>query len=241
MKQVPDSKSRKYKLENLVGLFRFSVAGFLAALVLLLLTSPFVTRLENGDLLESVLLTLVLVLAVLAVGSRRWVLWLSFALVLPPIVGKWIHHFRPEVILPEVYLAGAIIFLLFIISQFMLFILRAPRVDLEVLCAGISTYLMLGLLWSFSYSMLAYRLPGSFAFNGSPDSSHVMNGFTSLYFSYITLSTVGYGDITPVSDAARMLAAAEAMTGTLFVAVLISRLVSLYSSHSENSDSAGKE
>jgi hypothetical protein len=57
-----------------------------------------------------------------------------------------------------------------------------------------------------------------------------MNGFTGFYFSFITLSTVGYGDITPVSRAARWLAAMEAMTGLLYVAVLIARLVSLYSS-----------
>lgn len=57
-----------------------------------------------------------------------------------------------------------------------------------------------------------------------------MNGFTGFYFSFITLSTVGYGDITPVSRIARWLAALEAMTGLLYVAVLISRLVALYSS-----------
>jgi hypothetical protein len=59
-----------------------------------------------------------------------------------------------------------------------------------------------------------------------------MKGITALYFSYISLTTVGYGDITPVSNVARMLSAAEAMTGTLFMAVLISRLVSMYSSQS---------
>ena len=52
----------------------------------------------------------------------------------------------------------------------------------------------------------------------------------AFYFSFITLCTVGYGDITPVFDVARMLAAMEAITGTLYVAVLISRLVALYSS-----------
>jgi hypothetical protein len=56
-----------------------------------------------------------------------------------------------------------------------------------------------------------------------------MQGFNAFYFSFVTLSTVGYGDITPVSKVARMLAALEAMTGLLYVAVLIARLVSLYS------------
>ena len=57
-----------------------------------------------------------------------------------------------------------------------------------------------------------------------------MDGFNAFYFSFITLSTVGYGDITPVSRIARWLAAMEAMTGLLYVAVLIARLVALYRS-----------
>ena len=56
-----------------------------------------------------------------------------------------------------------------------------------------------------------------------------MNGFNGFYFSFITLRTVGYGDITPASRIARWLAAMEAMTGLLYVAILIARLVSLYS------------
>ena len=59
-----------------------------------------------------------------------------------------------------------------------------------------------------------------------------MAGFNAIYFSYITLTTVGYGDITPVSNAARMLAITESMSGILFVGVLIARLVSLYSTPS---------
>ena len=56
-----------------------------------------------------------------------------------------------------------------------------------------------------------------------------MDGFTALYFSFITLSTVGYGDIAPVSKAARMLAPMESVVGLFYVAVLISRLVAIYS------------
>ena len=61
-----------------------------------------------------------------------------------------------------------------------------------------------------------------------------MSGFTAIYFSFITLATLGYGDITPAADIARMLAMLEAMTGTLFVGVMIARLVSLYSTSGQN-------
>ena len=116
--------------------------------------------------------------------------------------------------------------------EFLRFILRAPRVDFGVLCAGIATYLMLGLLWSFAYVLVDRLVPNSFVFTVGPASSHSMDRFNALYFSFTTLSTVGYGDIIPLSGVARMLAMVEAVFGMFYVTLLIARLVSLYSSKS---------
>jgi len=109
------------------------------------------------------------------------------------------------------------------------FVLRASSVDSEVLCASISAYLTLGLIWTMAYWLVEQLTPGAFAFNTTTGTKETMEGFNAFYFSLITLSTVGYGDITPVSKVARMLAAMEAMTGLFYVAVLIARLVALYS------------
>ena len=76
---------------------------------------------------------------------------------------------------------------------------------------------------------LARRLRKDGTFNTANGAQEGMKTFNAFYFSFITLSTVGYGDITPVSKVARMLAAMEAVTGMLYVATLIARLVSLYS------------
>jgi hypothetical protein len=98
-----------------------------------------------------------------------------------------------------------------------------------VLCASISAYLILGLMWTLAYWLVDQLTPGgAFSFNTNAGAQSI-NGFSGFYFSFITLSTVGYGDITPVSRIARWVAAMEAMTGMLYVAVLIARLVSLYS------------
>jgi hypothetical protein len=126
----------------------------------------------------------------------------------------------------EVVLAARLVFLAFVVGRLLVFILCAPKVNSEVLCAGVSVYLLIGLVWSLGYRMLA---PDAFAFSVPPSSTHEMTRFNAFYFSFITLTTVGYGDITPVSPIARMLAVMEAMTGTLFLGVLIARLVSLYS------------
>jgi len=123
-----------------------------------------------------------------------------------------------------------LLFVLFAVGNIFHFILRAPRVDLEVVCAGISGYLLLGIVWVLAYGIVWVHNPAAFAFTVPSPSGNEMQGFTAMYFSYVTLCTVGYGDIVPVTPAARMLAAVEAMTGTFYMAIMIARLVSLYSS-----------
>jgi voltage-gated potassium channel Kch len=213
-----------------LGALRFSVAQFLVSLVLLFVTEPFVEQISYGRIIEAALLTLVLLSAVPAIGGgRRTLIW-AIVLVIPAIGGKWANYATPGRFAPEAGLVPALAFVLFVVFHLLRFILRAPRVNSEVLCAGISTYLMLGLIWTFAYILVARMVPNSFVFTASTESGQSIVGFNGLYFSLITLTTVGYGDIVPLSPAARMLAMTEAMTGTIYVAVLISRLVALHSS-----------
>jgi hypothetical protein len=144
------------------------------------------------------------------------------------------NHLQSHVFLAAVSLAGGIVFLIFVVVNILRFILRTPRVNTEVLCASVSAYLMLGLAWTMAYRLAIVIMPGAFAFNGAPMAAQQMTGFTAFYFSFVTLSTLGYGDITPVSNLARMLAVLESTTGTLYVAILISRLVGLYSAQEQS-------
>ena len=210
-----------------LGNFRFSAVQLLVALVLLFVSAPFVEDLPRGDLIESALLTLVMVSAVLAVGDRRRTLIIALLLVSPALAGKWFNHVRPDLIHPAVFLTATVAFFGFVVAHLLRFILQARRVDTNVLCAGISGYLMLGLLWIPAYLLVARLNPGAFALGAG---SGAMDGFQAFYFSFITLCSVGYGDVTPVSKVARMLAVTEAIAGLFYVAVLISRLVAIYSS-----------
>jgi voltage-gated potassium channel len=208
---------------------RFSTVELLIALALLFISFPFVEEVEGGTLIESILLSLVLLAAVVAVADRKGVFFIALLLVIPAIGGRWINHFRPDLVPPTVFLTAGLSLIAFVVANLLHFVLRAPSVNVEVLCASIAAYLMLGLMWTIAYWLVDELTPGgAFAFNTNGGTRSI-NGFNGFYFSFITLSTVGYGDITPVSRVARWLAAMEAMTGLLYVAVLIARLVSLYS------------
>ena len=209
---------------------RFSTVELLVALALLFVSFPFVEEVKGGDIIVSILLSLVLISAVLAVSDRRITLVVAVLLATPAIAGRWINHFRPDLVPPAVFLVAGLVLVAFVVMNLLRFVLRAPSVNGEVLCASISAYLMLGLIWTMAYWLVAKVTPNAFAFNTRTGTGESMDGFNAFYFSFITLSTVGYGDITPVSRIARWLAATEAMTGLLYVTVLIARLVSLYRS-----------
>ena len=210
--------------------FRFSVRYFLGALILNILISPFVDPLKSGDLIETMLTTIVLLVAVLSIAGR-WRALMGIGLATPAVIGQWLNYWWPDVVLIYVltYLAG-LLFIGFVVIELLRFIVSAPRVNAEILCAAVAGFLLSGLLWSLAYGLLDRLDPNSFVFTLSSKGSRSMSGFASLYFSFITLSTVGYGDIVPVSELARMLAMVEAMFGMFYMATLVARLVSLYSS-----------
>ena len=227
MKQTVFSRER---------LFQHSMALFLGALTLLIVLAPFMEHFEEGNLIESVLMTLVLSSAVLAVGDRIRILIWGSLLSVPALAGKWVNYFRPDLVPAEVYLVAGLLFIVFVVLHLLRFVLRANRVESEVLCAAIANYLMLGLLWSFAYLLVARVVPDAFAFTAGAASGQGMIGFTSIYFSFSTLSTIGFGDIVPVSGTSRMLAVLEAIVGMFYVTLLIARLVSIYSTGAKTAD-----
>jgi voltage-gated potassium channel len=225
-RQTPDPglmPQRKTLLPLVV--FRYSAVELLIALLLLIISAPLVQVLPGADLVEPVLVTLVMFSAVLAIGGQVRTLAIALLLVIPALIARWVHHFKPGEISPLVYLVPATLFFGFVVFHLVRFILRASKVDANVLCAGLSGYLLLGLLWTPLY-LAAYRWnPAAF----SLPAGSTLDGFSALYFSIITLSTVGYGDIAPLGRTVRMLAMIEAVIGLFYVAVIISRLVALYS------------
>jgi hypothetical protein len=218
------------------GVLRSSGVYFLSALILLIVTGPFIERLEYGILIESVLITIVLFSALLAIGGRRRTLVLGSVLVIPALAGKWVNYFRPDLAPPEIFLGAGVLFTGYVVLHLFTFILRAPRINSEILCTAAANYLMLGLLWSFGYLLVASVDPEAFDIIYGTTAGHKMKGFTSIYFSFSTLCTVAYGDIIPVSTVARMLAVLEAIVGLFYMTMLIARLVALYSSETRPDD-----
>ena len=104
-------------------------------------------------------------------------------------------------------------------------ILRARQTDFDLLCGAVAVYLMLGVAWALSFRIIATLVADAFTFSGAGGDSP---WYEFLYFSFTTLTTLGYGDMTGLHPVARIWSILEAITGSLYIAVLVARLVSLY-------------
>jgi hypothetical protein len=209
---------------------RFSALELLVSLVFFIVAAPFLNALRHGELIRSALLTLVLLSAVAVVAESRRMLIIAVVLATPALAGKWANHFRPDLVPAEFFLIPSLVFVLFAVLHLLRFILRVPRVDAQVLSAAASNYLMIGLFWTFVYLLLVEMAPDAFSVSARAGSEGLMDAFNALYFSFVTLNTLGYGDITPVSRLARMLSILEATTGMFYMSMVIARLVAIYSS-----------
>ena len=110
-----------------------------------------------------------------------------------------------------------------------LFVQRATRdgrINLHRIMGACGSFLMLGLLFSQAYRLLARYVPHAFAIGGTPAGASAME-HKYTYFSFITLTSTGFGDVTPIHPYARSLAMFEAIVGQLYVAVLIARMIGL--------------
>ena len=215
------------KVSSRAGLFRFSMAQFLLALIVLVVTYPFVLDLDAGALIANLLMMVLLISAVLAVGGHRWLL--TILLVIPALAGPWLDRYASGLVPSWIITGTHVVFVGYVIVQLLRFILRATRVNSEVMCAGISGYLMLGIMWTPAFLMVSQLSPGSFS-SVHLAANQPLGRFDALYFSFVSLTCLGCNDITAVSNVARMLLMVESTTGVLYLAVLMARLVALHSS-----------
>ncbi len=173
-------------------------------------------------LLADVLEIFVIVSAVSVCASTRRALAIACALGFPAAILSWLT--TPGIMSPlnvASLIFGAALWV-YVVALMLLRILRTRTVTLETLYLAVSSYMLLGFLWTAGY--IGADLIGGGAFNipaGSADPVWV----NLYYYSFVTLSTLGYGDITPISGAARSMAILEAIFGQMFLGMLIASLI----------------
>lgn len=218
---------------------RMSNSLLLIALLILLVVEPFVTQQTSTRVAFDVAVSVVLVVAIWAVARRRDLLVIGLLLGAPAFVARW-----AEYVVDTQWLAGlwpllTIAFFTFTVIVLLRQVIHDTTVTLDTIAGAICAYLLLSAIWALVFLLIELSHPGSFQVNGHPFDAPLLIGGSRvpdfIYLSLITLSTVGYGDIVPVTRPARMLAALEGVIGQLYLAVLIARLIGLHASRRSRS------
>ena len=205
------------------GTMRGGLRTLLASLVALLVVFPVIDEGLIGRGVFVVLSTVVVLSGAYAASMDRHRLATALLLAMPALASRWSYVFVPTTPIRAAALVTSLVFYVYTIVLVLRFVLRTDDVTGDEVFGAVSVYILIGLAWGMGFSFLELLAPGSIY---SVKGALVPGDF--LYFSFITLMTVGYGDMYPVSPVARSMAMVEAMVGIIFVAVLISRLVGLH-------------
>jgi len=215
----------------------------LIALVLGLFVLPPVVLGRPGlSLLLRVAITFVFFAACYAIAANQRAFRVTIALAIVAVAAGWLSEFVTHPLLPGLASGLAAAFFLWTVLLLLKHVLGRGSVTLDRLFGAICIYLLLGLAAAEVFALIYHVDPNSFAVSEALR-SRIGHGLTDearsilTYYSFVTLTTVGYGDVSPVSLGARSMAALEAVVGPLYLAILIARLVSLMDLRSKTRDS----
>jgi ion channel len=198
----------------------------LLALLSLILLYPYVIEWAWGRLVLVAMASCIFVAIAYAIGrSRQRLIAGSFFAV--ALLGlQWTYLATGNRLIFGVGVAVFLLFMVFAIAQLFAYLMRHGPVTADKLHAALAVYLLGAFLWAGLYMLLNHINPGSFLVNTARGS--LLDFYDMLYFSFTTLTSVGYGDLTPATRRAESLVILEQIAGVFYVAVLIARLAGLY-------------
>ena len=212
--------------------YRWRHLALLISILLLFIVAPFVVALHHGILVMNVISAAVLVAGSYALSERKRLFAIAVVLSAVTIVGTGLllAFSQPWALL--ISHLSIVVLVAFFCVTILSYVLGSGRVTSDKIFAAICAYMLLGYGWTFVYSLLLELQPQSFvATSEVARNDYVGRILQRRYFSFMTLTTVGYGDIVPHSQAARTMAILEAVMGQFYLMVLIGRLVGLHIVH----------
>jgi hypothetical protein len=203
-----------------IGRFVF----LLISILLLFVVRPLLEGHIGIGLLLEIFFSFILFSGIYAVSQKRYHFVIALVIAIPSLVLLWSRHLLES---PSLILAKDSLMILFYGYTMMIIlshIFREKEVTADLIMGAVCVYFFLGLMWGSVFSVLESMQPGSFQI-GQGQTADITN---FVYYSFVTQTTLGYGDITPITSPARSLSLLEAVIGQLYLAVLIARLVGVH-------------
>ena len=195
----------------------------LVSLLSFLILSPLLKGFIGLSNLLNIFLTFILLSSIYAVSQKMHQRVIALLLAFPLLLSTWINYYIESPALSIVGTFSGILFFGFIVVIILSFVLKQAKVTLNVIYASIVVYLSLAMMWGMIFILVELLEPASLTMVQEGESS-----FHFFYYSFVTITTLGYGDITPTTEIARSLALLEAVIGQIYLVVLVARLVGIH-------------
>jgi hypothetical protein len=221
-------KDRIRTVRHRIGHFRF----LLGTIVLMFVLRPFLEGYGRVGLLTDIFFSLILLSAVQAFVKRGRAFFVALVIAFPALLMEATSFFLPSEPIAIIKRIAFALFLTYILAVIVSYIFREKEVTEDLITGAVCVYMLLGIVWAFVFYFLDLAQAGSF----SLATTFQQDVGPFIYYSFMTLATVGYGDIVPLTAPARSLAVLEAVTGQLYLAITIARLVGVHASRSRVKD-----
>jgi hypothetical protein len=209
-----------WRIVQVLGKQRYLLLSLASLLVLL----PLLTETGTSRLWLTAVLTLIMIAGPLTLATRRFDLYLSLILGSVMTATTWIDIIFELVPIGLIGRIATVVFFIMLAGLiFRQYLFERNQVNSETLIAAVNAYLCIGITYAFAYSFLMTANPTSFSgtFMENPD----FNDF--VYLSFVTMTTLGYGDITPNTEIAGVLTYTQAIIGQLYMALTVARIVGI--------------
>jgi hypothetical protein len=236
-------KKLQHSLMKRFTSFWWGDKGLSALLVLLLLSFLLASLFKTGigTLITSVFLSLLLLTGVATISAKKFHRAAVSILVMVGIILTWLKYFNPSSKALHIWCDLVSIFYLTILTLVVIrHVFEEGPVTVDKVRGAVAAYILVGFTLAILFHLIELRHPGSFRLTeAAATGTYTVKQSEFTYFSFVTMTTVGYGDVTPVNPVARMFAVLEALFGQLYPATLLARLVSLQIMHRQ--EESGRE
>jgi hypothetical protein len=191
----------------------------------LLLLVPILNRFVAARIFIDIFLTAVIISMVYAMSQKKGHVIAGILLVLVTLGSLWLQYFYPNRSVEAIGMVTGVFFTALVIANIMGVMFKSEVVEREIIYQAILLYLLAAILWAFLYTLLELVDPASFNIDLSQGKDHFL---IFQYYSFVTITTLGYGDITPVTEVAKAFSVLEAIVGQIYLVVVVAWLVGMH-------------
>jgi hypothetical protein len=191
----------------------------------LLVLVPILNRFVAAHVFLDLFLTAIAISMLYTISHKKGHVIVGVLLAIVMLVSMWLQYLHPNKGILAIGMIVGALFIGVVIASILRFMFKSEEINREIIYAAILLYLLAALIWAFVYTFLELIDPASFNIDLSRPQDYLL---VFQYFSFVTITTLGYGDITPVTEVAKAITVLEAVAGQLYLVVAVAWLVGMH-------------